>query len=92
MKEQCAGSAKELHLHISDAVQDSVSSIATGVQVRFDWSSLAGLPEDSSSQDNATLLNLATHTPLLIDPHQQASTHNKTLSDCRSGPTCCEIR
>ena len=73
MQEQCVGSALELKLRISDAARDHISSIATDLQVRVDWSSLASLPEDNNSQDNATLLNLATHTPLIIDPHQQAS-------------------
>ena len=73
LQEQCISTARSLGLEISKELEEYMASLAVNERERSNWSSLGELPEDHNSQDNAALLALASHTPLIIDPHQQAS-------------------
>ena len=73
IQEQCADAAQSIGLQISEEIKEHMASISVTDRERADWSSLGDLPEDHNSQDNAALVALASHTPLIIDPHQQAS-------------------
>ena len=73
LQEQCIEEASSLGLEISDESREHMASVAVTDRERADWSSLGDLPEDHNSQDNAALLSLASHTPIIVDPHQQAS-------------------
>ena len=73
IQEQCADAAQSIGLQISEEIKEHMASISVTDRERADWSSLGDLPEDHNSQDNAALIALASHTPLIIDPHQQAS-------------------
>ncbi len=48
-------------------------------RVRADWKRHGALPSDRHSVCNGALLSVAARTPLLIDPHTQATTFLKTL-------------
>jgi dynein heavy chain, axonemal len=71
--EQCIEAAQSIGLKISEETKINMATVAITDRERADWSSLGDLPEDHTSQDNATLVALAYQTPLIIDPHQQAT-------------------